>query len=98
MPLTTTNAKTKRRKNLIELVDANLAGSERQFSKPGAVNRLVGVEDVAPEAAHYLVVNRLAGAHQLVRNQVSLQHVRSAGGEHGCDGRFAAGDAAGQTD
>src|SRR5271169_1395383 len=48
--------------------------------------------------AHYLVVDGLAGQHQLVSDAVGLDEARAEGDQHLTDHRFAGCDASGEAD
>ena len=59
-----------------------------------AVDASVRLQYPAPKPPHHLLIDRSARQHQGVRNRIGLQQPRSQLDKHLPNGRFAAGNAA----
>jgi hypothetical protein len=87
--------------NLVEFLNARRrsAGSaERGCGQPGTVDASVGVQDLAAETAHDVLINLAARLHESMRNGIGLNQPRPAFDKHLSNDRFAARDAAGEAE
>ena len=58
----------------------------------------IGIQDFGSEAAYDVLIDGLAGLHEVVRDGVRLDQVRAEFDKHLADDGFAARDAAGQAE
>jgi hypothetical protein len=72
--------------------------TECSFRQPRTIHRSIGIENAGSEFPDDFLVRRLPGLHQLVRNLIGLDQLRTEGDEHLADDRFPAGNPAGETD
>src|SRR5262249_25410294 len=72
------------------------AAIEGQRGQPSAINRAVRAQNLPAKGFHQLLVDRLAGAVELVHNLVGVNHFSAQVREYSGDRGFAAGHAAGQ--
>jgi hypothetical protein len=87
--------------NLVQLLDAGRSSGARGESnsrEPRPINGSIGIQNCPAKMTDNFIVNRPARKHQVVSNCVRLDQTRPQLDEHFADRRFAARDAAGESD
>jgi hypothetical protein len=85
--------------NLVEFRDTRLIGrgigGKSGGGELGAVDGMVGIEDLWAEVSDDFSIDGLAGEHEFVGDMIGLNQMRAQGNEHFPDSGFAGGDGAG---
>ena len=91
-------ANYRRMHNLIQFLNSRRLAAEGKFGQPGAVYAAIRFEDPGSEMPHDLFIDIFAGLHELMRDFVGLDDLRTQGRKHLAHHRLAGSDAARQTD
>src|SRR5581483_9283208 len=78
----------------VQLLHAAVA--ERKLRQPRTVNRPIGIDDLRTKMSHHVVVHRLAGLHEFVRDHIGLKKMGPQLDEHAAHDALTARYAAGQ--